>query len=168
MEIRRAHIDDSFAVAKVQVDTWHTTYTNIIPDEYLAQMTYENREKQWMEIITNQDVFVAENNQGQIVGFSNGGIERTGNYPEYTGELYAIYILEEYQGKGIGKLLLEPLIESLINKGIYSMTVSVLMENKARLFYEHLGATKLDCVKLKVMEKELEEVIYGWEDIRKI
>lgn len=86
MEIRRAHIEDSFGVAKVQVDTWHTTYKNIIPDEYLQQMTYGNREEKWKDMIINQNVFAALNNKNEIIGFSNGGKERTGKYPGYEGE----------------------------------------------------------------------------------
>src|SRR5699024_6256566 len=112
MKIRKAYSNDALGVAKVQVDSWKTTYKNIVPDGYLEQMTYENREKKWKDIIFNQAVFVAENN-GEIIGFSNGGNERTGKYPDYKGELYAIYILEEYQRKGVGKLLLEPVVENL-------------------------------------------------------
>lgn len=66
-------------------------------------MTYENREKKWKDIISKQAVFVARNNKDEIVGFSNAGEERTSKYPDYKGELYAIYILKEYQGKGLGK-----------------------------------------------------------------
>lgn len=167
MEIRKANSKDALGVAKVQVDSWKTTYKNIIPDEYLEKMTYENREKKWQDIISNQSVFVAENNS-EIIGFSNGGKERTGKYPDYKGELYAIYILEEYQRKGIGKLLLEPVVESLKQENIFSMTVSVLEDNDSRLFYEYFGARKIDTVELEVAGKELNEVVYGWKDITAI
>jgi len=65
-------------------------------------MTYENREEKLKAIILEQTVFVSEINS-EIIGFSNGGEERTGRYPNYNGEMYAIYILEEYQRKGICK-----------------------------------------------------------------
>ncbi|WP_232620919.1 MULTISPECIES: GNAT family N-acetyltransferase [Virgibacillus] len=168
MEIRKANSNDALGVAKVQVNSWKTTYNNIVPDEYLEQMTYENREKKWKDIIPKQDVFVAENNKGEIVGFSNAGEERTGKYPDYKGELYAIYILKEHQGKGIGKLLLNPVVESLKDKNIFSMAVSVLEENKSRLFYEHLGAKEIDSVRIEVLGKGLNELVYGWDDIKTI
>jgi Acetyltransferase (GNAT) family. len=50
-------------------------------------------------------VYVAENKSGKIVGFAAGGRERMGKYM-YQGELFAIYILEEYQRQGIGRQLL--------------------------------------------------------------
>src|SRR5699024_12530375 len=101
---------------------------NIVPDKYLNQMTYENRQEKWQDIISKQIVFVAENNKGEIVGFSNVGVERTGKYPDYKGELYAIYLLKEYQGKGIGKILFKHVVEILKEKNIFSMVVSVLEE----------------------------------------
>ncbi|TCP18025.1 acetyltransferase (GNAT) family protein [Scopulibacillus darangshiensis] len=168
MKFRKANSNDALGVARVQVDSWKTTYKNIVPDEYLEQMTYESREKKWKDIISKQAVFVAENNKGEIVGFSNAGKERTGKYPDYKGELYAIYILKEYQGKGIGKLLLKPVVEYLKEKNIFSMTVWVLEKNKSRLFYEHLGAREIEGVRIEIMGKRLNELAYGWKDITEI
>src|SRR5699024_3446819 len=88
--------------------------------------------------------------------------------PDYKGELYAIYLLKEYQGKGIGKLLFKHVVEILKEKNIFSMVVSVLEENKSKLFYEHLGAKKIDRVKIQMLGKELNELVYGWRDLRKI
>ena len=164
--IRRAVTDDARGIAKVQVDSWRTTYKNIIPDVYLQQMTYESRETTWKNIISEQAVFVAETEAGEIIGFSNGGSERSGNYPDYQGELYAIYILEQFQRRGIGKLLLEPIVLELVADEIRSMTVQVLEENDSRLFYESLGAEKIDVLELEILGKRLKELVYGWDDIR--
>lgn len=170
MKIREANSNDALGIAKVQVDSWKTTYKNIVPDEYLEQMTYESRKKQWADIISDSDqaVFVAENNSSAIIGFSSGGNERTGQYPRYQGELYAIYILEEYQRKGIGKLLFDPIVASLKQNNILSMAVFVLEDNKSRLFYEYLGARKIDNIGIEISGKKLNELVYGWKDITAI
>ncbi|MFC7393376.1 GNAT family N-acetyltransferase [Scopulibacillus cellulosilyticus] len=164
MKIRKATLTDAKGVAKVQVDSWRTTYKNIVPDKYLNQMTYESREQKWKDIISKETVYVAENNAGEVVGFSNGGKERTGKYPNYKGELYAIYILMEYQRKGLGKLLLEPIIEDLKQQNIFAMMVLVLEKNSSRLFYESLGAKKIDTVEIDILGKKLNELVYGWEN----
>ncbi|GGB71947.1 hypothetical protein [Fictibacillus barbaricus] len=78
MRIRKAVSNDAKGISIVQVDCWKTTYKDIVPDAYLNQMTYESREQKWREIILKSSFFVAENGEGKIVGFSNGGIERTG------------------------------------------------------------------------------------------
>ena len=168
MKVRKANPKDAIGVAKVQVDSWKTTYKNIIPNVFLNKMTYDSREQKWKEIISNQSVFVAETNEGEIVGFSNGGKERTGKYPNYSGELYAIYILETYQRKGLGKILLKPIIEDLKQNNIFSMTVLVLEENSSRLFYESLGAKQIDTIEIDILDKKLNELVYGWADIRVI
>ncbi|ASK64027.1 GNAT family N-acetyltransferase [Virgibacillus phasianinus] len=166
MNVRKANPNDAKSIAKVQVDSWKTTYKNIVPDEFLDRMSYVSREQKWKDKIPKQAVFVVETDEGEVVGFANGGKERTGNYPAYQGELYAIYILADYQRNGIGKLFIKQIIEELKRKDIYSMTVAVLKDNSSRKFYQSLGAKKIDTTELEISGEKLKEIIYGWEDIR--
>lgn len=165
MNIRKAMPADSKGIAKVHVDSWRTTYKNLFPDEYLQSISYESREELWNRSIPNGYVFVAENDKGEIIGFSSGGKERTGKYANYEGEIYAIYILQEYQGKGIGRQLVKSLIEQLTKVGIHSMTVLVLEENPSKHFYQSLGAKEIDQLQDTIAEKEVIELVYGWKDL---
>ncbi|QOY34751.1 N-acetyltransferase family protein [Anaerobacillus isosaccharinicus] len=165
-KIRKAVIADAKGISKVHVHSWKTTYANIVPDEYLTNLTYERREQIWLNNIPNGGVYVAENSEGEIVGFSSGGKERSGKYNGYNGELYAIYILKEYQGQGIGKALVKPIIEEIRGMGLNSMLVLVLEDNTSRLFYEALGGKKLDAIEVEIAGKKLSELVYGWKDIR--
>ncbi|OCA81693.1 GNAT family acetyltransferase [Bacillus sp. FJAT-27225] len=168
VNIRKAVLSDAKGIAKVHVDSWKTTYMNIVPDEYLNKLTYESREQLWNRNIPEGGVYVAESSEGQIVGFSSGGKERTGKYKGFDGELYAIYLLKEFQGQGIGKALVEP-IKNYINKlGLNSMLVLVLEDNCSRLFYEALGGKKIDALEVEIAGKKLSELVYGWEDIRNL
>lgn len=167
MNIRKATPNDARAIAKVQVDSWKTTYAGIVPDDYLAAMSYESREQKWDDILSRGGLaFVAENDSSEIVGFSSYGKQRENKYSEYQGELYAIYITKDFQRNGLGKLLVKPVIEEFIQQGIFSMTVIVLKDNKSRLFYEALGAKKIDTLGTEISGKKLYEYVYGWEDIR--
>ncbi|MGP4074704.1 GNAT family N-acetyltransferase [Halobacillus sp. K22] len=168
MKVRRAAEADAQGVARVQVDSWLSTYKNIIPEEYLSSMTYESRTQKWKKIITKQTVYVAENHERKIIGFSHGGQERSGNYPDYEGELYALYLLKEDQRKGLGKRLLEPIIQELNTLNIRSMLVLVLEDNPNRFFYEKLRAERVDTVEIKVSGRTLNEVVYGWKDTRSL
>jgi L-amino acid N-acyltransferase YncA len=168
MKIRNATQADARGIAKVHVDSWRTTYKNMFPAEYLLSLSYESREELWNEVIPNGYVFVAENDQGDIVGFSSGGRERTGNYPGYEGELYAIYILQEYQGNGIGRKLVMPLIEVFKKERIHSMIVLVLDENPSKYFYQSLGAKEIDHLQDTIAGKEVTELVYGWKDLSKV
>lgn len=166
--IRKAILTDAKGIAKVHVDSWKTTYTNIVPAEYLNNLTYESREQMWTNAIPYGGVYVAESSDGIIVGFSKGGKERSGKYIGYDGELYAIYILKEYQGKGIGTALVKPIIDEMNGMGINSMVVLVLEDNTSRQFYESLGGKKIDTVEVDIGGKKLSELVYGWDNISDI
>jgi GNAT superfamily N-acetyltransferase len=166
--IREAELDDVQAIAKIHVDTWHTTYKGIIPESYLAKLSYQQRENAWRNILestTNNSQFVCvAENAGEIIGFVNGGQERSGDRI-YKGELYAIYILEPYQRQGIGSQLTLFVMDKLSQMGFESMLVWVLADNPACQFYENIGGQK-------VYEKQIErggvllnEIAYGWQNI---
>ncbi|MBW4635023.1 MAG: hypothetical protein KME30_24920 [Iphinoe sp. HA4291-MV1] len=94
MIVREARLDDALAIALVHVDTWRSTYRGIVPDDYLASLSYEKRESLWVHILSTAKeshpfTYVAEDEVGQIVGFVNGGSERTQD-SVYKGELYAL------------------------------------------------------------------------------
>lgn len=167
MIIREAKIEDAAAIAKVHVDSWRTTYQGIIPDQFLAGLSYERSELMWQDILSNSQpinfTVVAESDQGNIIGFANGGREREGS-PIYTGEVFAIYLLEEFQRRGIGSQLMMVLVSRLIQGGLTSLLVWVLEENPARRFYERLGG-KLGSQKvLNIGGANLTIVSYGWLD----
>lgn len=165
MKIRKAKLADAKGIAHVHVDSWLATYRNIIPDTYLNQLSYEAREQLWVENIKAENNFVAENDGGEIIGFADGGKERTGKYAKLKGELYSIYILPHHQGKGIGRSLMKRVVEHLEESGHNSMLVWVLEENPSRGFYEKMGGKKVDRKTLTISGKVLNEIAYGWEDI---
>lgn len=172
MIIREANYDDAPAIARVHVDSWRSTYRGIIPDEYLGQQSYEKRESSWHKILksvpnNSNFTYVAENESGEVIGFANGGLERTKD-PNFHGELNAIYILEKYQRKGIGRKLLWVVAQRLRESNIYSMLVWVLTENPACQFYEALGGLKVNEQQIERAGSTLVEVAYGWMDTVKL
>lgn len=172
MIIREAINRDVSAISRVHVDTWRTSYHEILPSEILANLSYEKRENAWHQILNHAPkdgncTYVAEDRSGQIVGFANGGVERAGN-PVYKGELNAIYILENHQRKGIGRKLVRVVAERLYRIKIHSMLVWVLKDNSACRFYEMLGGEKVDKKEIKRGGTKLIEIAYGWSDTSKL
>jgi GNAT superfamily N-acetyltransferase len=141
-----------------------------MPAKFLADLSYEERETKWVKILSNitQDNFtyIAENEIGQIVGFADGGKERTGDRI-YQGELYAIYILEKYQRQGLGHRLIFTIATRLIDSGISSMLVWVLADNPASGFYQSLGGQQVNQKQIEIGTVPLLEVAYGWTDTRR-
>ena len=77
------------------------------------------------------------------------------------GEIWGIYLLQDYWGKGFGKKLINWGVDRIKEFGFYKATLWVLKENtNAREFYEHLGFEFDGTEKLIKIGKELIEVRY--------
>lgn len=168
MIIREATQSDVSAISRVHVDTWRTTYRGIVPDQHLANLSYERQANGWYQILNlalenGNFTYIAEDESSEIVGFANGGIERTSD-SIYRGELTAIYIRQSYQGKGIGRGLVRVVAQRLGQLGINSMLVWVLVDNPACQFYAALGGKIVYEKELTMGGKPLIEVAYGWMD----
>ena len=169
MVIRAAQPTDAAAIAKVHVESWRSTYKGIVPDAFLAALSYEQRTDMWRNILSQSPptsfVYVAEDPSGQVIGFAAGGPERGGD-PDHTGELYAIYLLEAYQRHGLGRHLTSTLVQRLVQAGMLSLLLWVLAANPCRGFYEVLGGRRLYDKQVIIGGAPLVEVAYGWRDAR--
>jgi GNAT superfamily N-acetyltransferase len=164
--IRLAEMQDAAAIAHVHVQSWLTTYNGLVPEEYLASLNEAERVPLWQEWLTRDiNVFVAEF-EGKIVGFAGGGPIRE-PLAAYDAELYAIYLLEEVQGRGIGKDLLSAVAEALVGKDHRSMLVWVLEQTPAVRFYEKTGAEHLMSKRIEIGGISLTELALGWPDLRR-
>ena len=165
MNIRKATIDDAKGIAKVHVDSWRTTYKGIIPDDFLMKLSYEQRTDLWIRNLSRTEnyVIVAENIEGEVIGFAVLAKRETNIVPNST-DLTSIYLLEEYQGKGIGRKLLKQIFMQVKQQGYEKVFVDVLEENKTCAFYEYYGAKLFDNVQIKIGGKLLDERIYVWEN----
>ncbi len=166
MTIREATISDAEDIAKVHVDCWRTTYKDIMPDEVLERLSYEQRTELWNANLSTEDghlVYVAENEEGEIIGFVSGGPEKSGEYPPYGGEITALYVSSEYHSLGLGKRLFLRLLQYFNSMDIHSVMVWVLADNPACTFYERLGAKPVvEQHIINMGDKNLNMVAYGW------
>lgn len=166
-KVREACSADAPAIARVHVDSWRTTYRGLVPDDYLAKLSYERRTNRWGQWLSDPESrefhYVVEDESGQIVGFASGGPVRASD-PVYMGELYGIYLLDEHQRKGIGRQLVRTVVDRLAEVGIRSMLVWVLTDNPSRGFYEALGGQLVRRGQTEIGGVVFETVAYGWSD----
>ncbi len=165
LTIRKADIEDAAAIAHVQVESWKTTYAGIVPDAFLESLNQEDRMRSWQEQILagNVSIFLAENETG-IFGFVAGGKLRE-RLEEYDAELYAIYLLQEWQRQGIGATLGLALASELQAKGFTSLIVWVLEQNPSVSFYERLGAVQVARKVINIGGVDLQELAFGWPSL---
>ncbi|MFS0752126.1 N-acetyltransferase family protein [Oceanobacillus sp. 1P07AA] len=169
MKIRKALFEDARGIAIVHVDSWKETYKGIVPGSYLKKLTYQQREQIWESNISEDKsiIVVAENEQGKIIGFADGGKRSTNTY-ENTGDLTSLYLLETYQGRGIGKQLLREVLLHLEELGYRKVFVEVLEDNRTRYFYEYYGATLTSSSSVTYGGKELSLLIYEWNQVNEV
>jgi GNAT superfamily N-acetyltransferase len=130
--IRQATSDEAEAVARVQVDTWQEAYAHVLPREQLLALSVTDRAETWRRT----PPLVAEV-KGEIVGFVSVGRSRDA---DGDGELYAIYVLPDHWGTGVGRALIEAGEAKLRELGHGRASLWVLEDNpRARNFYEAAG-----------------------------
>ena len=167
--IRVAQVSDAEGIAQVQVDTWRAAYAGLMPDEVLAGQSYENRTRQWQEMLSNysanRKAVIAEDSDRAIIGFVAAG-QPLEAQADFAGEIYALYVLPKAQGQGIGRKLVQAAAAELLKMGMASMFLWVLGSNQSgRGFYEAIGGAKITERNFTIGGAVLPEVAYGWPDI---
>jgi len=167
--IRHANLNDVEAIAKVHIAVWKTTYQNIIPQDFLDNLSIERSENNWKKTVNNKGYIflVAEDESKKIVGFISGGANREKELlPEYDGELMAIYILKEHQQKGLGSKLFTIFKQELLKRNFTNMVIWVLRDNNSKYFYKKMGGQFLKEKEYHIGGGNQIGVAYGWKTIK--
>lgn len=164
--IRLATPTNASAIAAVHTNSWGSTYRGIVPDDYLDALDPIHKADFWTKAISEGASVHVSVIDDRIVGFANGGKCRESG--GYEGELYALYLLKDYQGKGIGSLLFGAVVSELRSKGMTSMMVWVLRDNPSREFYIHRDGMYIRSMEIEIGRKILMEEAYGWDNLHSI
>ena len=133
-------------IAEIHVAGWETAYRGRIDDGAFATRTVERRTEQWREVFDHADrlkdhlLHVAELD-GEIVGFAHWGPSDDDDVdPSTTTNVFALYLDPELRGRGVGRALLDHVLEDAANNGKKLATLYVLIGNdEAAAFYEKVG-----------------------------
>ena len=128
MNIREAIEDDLPQLLSIYNDIiLHTTAV------YDYEPHTPEMRKQWFETKKQQGfpVYVAEQNE-EILGFSSIGPFRAWAAYKYSVE-NSVYVASGARGKGIGKLLIPPLIEATKQLGLHTIIAGIEATNEASL-----------------------------------
>ena len=112
---------------------WHEAYPGLVGQEYLNKLTLEKCEKiafDW------PDNLMIAKDAGRVIGFVGYG-DRGEEAPDI-GEIFALYILSEYYGKGVGQQLMKAALQQM--RGYQQICLWVLKENQRAIrFYQKCG-----------------------------
>jgi L-amino acid N-acyltransferase len=139
MHVRPATTTD----APVMLEIYNDAILNTTALYSYEPVTLENR-IEWLEGKARDGwpVFVAED-AGNVLGYSSYGPFRT--WPAYLHTVEnSIYVHPAHRGRGIGKLLIPPLLEAARSQQMHALIAGIDAENAAsRKLHEHFGFEKV-------------------------
>jgi len=144
MQVRPAIDDDLPGILEIYNDAvLNTTATYDYEPRTLEQR------RQWFEERQrdNYPVFVAADEAGRIVGWSALNPFHTRPGYRFTAE-NSVYVAADRRGRGLGRLLLAPLIEAAQARGLHAIIAAIDAENEAsirlhaRFSFEQVGRFK--------------------------
>ena len=129
MKVRSATQDDLSGILEI----YNEAVLNTTATYDYEPRTLEHRAV-WFEdhLKNNYPVFVALNQEGNVVGWSalNRYHDRKGY--QFTTE-NSVYVAADQRGKGVGKLLMQPLIEAARQRGLHAILAGIDADNEASL-----------------------------------
>lgn len=134
IEIKKMETEEEIrGKAFVHWRCWHEVYAGIVDPDYLGSLTLEVCEERALRSPENHIVAKDNGNVIGFVGYGGRGEEAPG-----VGELFTLYVLPEYWGKGVGRSLMAAALEQL--KDYPEVCLWVLKENsRAIRFYQKCG-----------------------------
>ncbi|MES9545266.1 GNAT family N-acetyltransferase [Streptococcus intermedius] len=117
----------------VHWQTWREAYDEILPAEFQEQMTLDKCRFYSQKYPENTLIALDD---AKVVGFVSYGDFR--DPATIAGEIFALYVLKDYYGKGVGQQLMQTAFAAL--DGYQEIILWVLEDNKRAIaFYEKMG-----------------------------
>ncbi len=163
IQIVKATNEDLHTIANIAYKTWPVAYGEILSQAQLEYMldAFYSEEALKANIANGHEFILAVENEVAL-GFASfeNDYQKTSST-----KIHKIYMLPESQGKGVGKLLIENIEKTAIDKGSNNLLLNVNRFNKAIGFYQKMGFSIIQEIDIEiglgylmedyVMEKEL-------------
>jgi ribosomal protein S18 acetylase RimI-like enzyme len=141
VSVAAASSTDCRAVAQIHVDAWRCAYVGIVPSDYLAALSVDQRETMWRTAVERGTprVLLARTGEDVVGWIAYGRCRDDGAGPD-VGEIWAIYVAPTAWSTGVGQALLKVACRDLQEQGYLSVTLWVIRGNaRAIRFYERSG-----------------------------
>jgi ribosomal protein S18 acetylase RimI-like enzyme len=137
IQLRRAKEADIPVIQNIANITWRPTYVPLIGQEQVDYMLGKIYSRgALLEQLSKGHVFLIAELGMKDVGFASYGIIDDENQGY---KLHKIYVLPEAHGKGVGKFLMNEVVDQIRDAGGKSLSLNVHRNNKAQNFYEKAG-----------------------------
>ncbi|HLX66872.1 MAG TPA: GNAT family N-acetyltransferase [Puia sp.] len=137
--IRPADLDDINTIGFLAQQIWPDTYGDILSAgqlNYMLELIYSPGALRRQMVDEHQHFLILERAEEPIGFASWSAMPTPGVY-----KLHKLYVQTGGQGKGLGRTLLQFILETIGPEGARRLRLNVNRHNKARQFYERMGFT---------------------------
>jgi len=146
--LRKAKEEDIAMISNLAEQIWPQTYNAYISKEQLRFMLEKMYNRgELLDQLQNGHVFLMASEGGKDVGFAGFSLI---DLPNNTYKLHKLYVLPEMHGKGIGKILINEVVNLAARKGGKTLQLNVNRNNNAKDFYLKAGFTIKETVDLDI------------------
>lgn len=150
--IRPATQRDAKAVSDIQARSRLAAYQGLVPDEHINAVSTIERQAFWRDAIEYSEPQVVVALDGdKLIGFVGFDRSRDKGTKPTVGEIWDIYVLPDYWGKGVGLALWDAAREGLQEEGCTQVTIWVPMANERAVRFHELAGFKREMSSLKTV-----------------
>ncbi len=135
LTIRNATTQDIPLIRQLADEIWWATYPTILSSDQISYMlTMMYSEESLLKQMEIGHTFLLACDNDCAVGFASYGVIEGRSY-----KLHKLYIQPNRQGKGVGRFLLDYVLDEILRRGGRTLDLNVNRNNPATFFYEKLG-----------------------------
>lgn len=162
--VRKLTLQDAEQAASIHVQTWHDSFTDLMPAKNLEVMTLPMMIPRWQNIIgvNKANLILLGAFEGdRLLAVLGAGTPREKN--GYDCEIWSMSVPLTSQRRGLGRKLFEASIQDLWRAGHRNMYLYCIDENiKALDFYRSMGG---NITSLHMEREGYAEVLVVWESL---
>jgi ribosomal protein S18 acetylase RimI-like enzyme len=148
IQLKRAKEADIPLIQEIAKITWQPTYVPLLGQEQVDYM---------LDKMYNKGVLLGQLEEGHIFLIAELGMKHVGfaaysivDHDNRSYKLHKIYVLPDAHGKGVGKFLMNEVVDQIRDAGGKSLLLNVNRSNKALDFYEKAGFTIKETVDIEI------------------
>ncbi len=141
MNIREANVNDIQALAELATRTYKDAFGPTFTAEELTKRVEETRSVRYFSDAFKKDVVLLAEEANQLVGYLEfGPVDLPIETTDGDQELSRLYVLKQYQRRGIGKLLMETALAHPMLRKTRTVWLDVWEKNEGAVrLYESYG-----------------------------